>query len=749
MDLSIDHAANSEERLRNILAITRGAEYLKEYDAELNKTIDHDQSDPEDFLQAQFSKIHRRLFADTHAQTDKPLGIAVDGDKSARLRSAIIKLANNLYDKNGFAKSVTTTEIALNAQDNEKLKTMYSQRLAKTMAAFYREVRAIEPYEYGNETTLNLFVDCVGRRLNKKGMNFVSFDFSQLSNEELLQLETPGADLEPVFMKMMQYSKNASLQNKENAYGALSDNKVLIEGVPFLRYKKNDVEYLVTVNGGLVRRDVIEEQLSTHLHAQQQVMEFRVKPEAYLANTDAINHKQVVDGYEINDGQAPLVCLDVNPITGLRGPSHDSVIDFIKRNFPNDNIFSCKSEDIAEKFRKAAVSTNMKSLIDIATHHAGLITHQMDKAMEDIFKGKERVKDGVPPQFVMSLGGAGAGKTSVEAVLRAKCGENYVTATLDGAREFSDIYKVLMAADHHADDYKVVEPFSSALRQWIKDRALNKHPRPGEPVGKYNILFDGTGIPFEPRYSDIAREFKEQGFQTAAVCMDAFLVKPNGREAEVSDTALDRVDSRSRKLPYIVVVSKHRDVMSSFLAASKSQYIDKAVAYCSDGPKGSKPYILAETFDSLANGHLESAGEDNIKQRIMAKVAGPTSIFNLINPGKSQFDFAKTVPAFSSNNLAILPLGAQVRGDDRKQRELAIMNVTRFIDMGEKLLFSPHASGPSNILGVQRDMAFAYPNYTDRTVQKHLPVFSLQQVAKTYTDAVTRIFYGAVQNLAL
>ncbi|MEQ1530796.1 MAG: zeta toxin family protein, partial [Methylococcales bacterium] len=87
----------------------------------------------------------------------------------------------------------------------------------------------------------------------------------------------------------------------------------------------------------------------------------------------------------------------------------------------------------------------------------------------------------------MCMGGAGSGKTAVEELAAAQCGENYVTASLDEFRKISDLYQVLTAASHHSDDYVYVEPFANRLRSLVANHARENH---------YNILYDGTGIPY-------------------------------------------------------------------------------------------------------------------------------------------------------------------------------------------------------------------------------------------------------------
>jgi len=107
------------------------------------------------------------------------------------------------------------------------------------------------------------------------------------------------------------------------------------------------------------------------------------------------------------------------------------------------------------------------------------IIKKLDTAKEALFEGK--IPDANPRLF-MSMGGAGSGKTAVEEIAQAHCGDNFVIASLDEFRKKSDLYKVLTAASHHSDDYVYVEPFANRLRDSVADHAKNNHINIKKPV---------------------------------------------------------------------------------------------------------------------------------------------------------------------------------------------------------------------------------------------------------------------------
>ena len=116
----------------------------------------------------------------------------------------------------------------------------------------------------------------------------------------------------------------------------------------------------------------------------------------------------------------------------------------------------------------------------------------------------------------------------------------------------------------------------------------------------YNLLYDGTSIPYHPRYSNLVRQFKEAGFHTQIAAVDAFIVKPHGREEElfrsgVIDSVKSRFEEAGRALPWVITVYKHIRSPESFLNALEDPALDKLALFANDGERG-KHYLVAESF---------------------------------------------------------------------------------------------------------------------------------------------------------
>jgi Zeta toxin. len=268
-------------------------------------------------------------------------------------------------------------------------------------------------------------------------------------------------------------------------------------------------------------------------------------------------------------------------LTGLRSPGHTEVLQLLKRcEGENSLIFDLVNNDgLKDKMINSANGDiRLIRAVEIAYERLTKIIKQLADTIETLFEGK--TSDANPSLF-MSMGGAGSGKTAVEEIALAHCGDNFVTASLDEFRKKSDLYKILTAASHHSDDYVYVEPFANRLRDLVADHAKRKH---------INILYDGTGIPYQPRYSNIVNQFKANGFYTQITAVDAFIVKPESRENELIRSSVitsvkERYETDGRALPWVVTVDKHIRAPRSFLNALEHEMLNKISLFANDGEK--------------------------------------------------------------------------------------------------------------------------------------------------------------------
>jgi len=694
------------KKLRTALAISQGTKLLSTLQQEAEGTVSHDQTKRVTYLTELFSRIHREMYQDWKDQPTvchRP-GTMIDPDKRKQFRETIESLVldgdvNNdtaIFDNNGFV-----------------IKT---ENIAERLASFYYKMRCVRPYSYGNRLTLDFFITMLGKLPAIKSVYEQGIDFRRIESYDASVLHNPNSSLREItlaFEHALDPTRCKSLQNIPNAYGKWPENKLFIHGIPFLSHTtETGVLCVVSVNGGLVPLDRISQEIFVvGKHLADYPMCASENMIGYLPNTESLRQtgSYEIDGISIGkDGAAPLFCLDINMLTGLRSPAHTEVVQLLKQcEGESALIFDLVyNERLKDRMLSAAISDNrLQRAVEIAYERLSKITKKLDKARDSVFEGKVPVRH---PHLFMSMGGAGSGKTAVEQIANAYCGDNFVVASLDEFRKQSDLYKVLTAASHHSDDYVYVEPFANRLRDAVAEHARLNH---------INILYDGTGIPYQPRYSNIVKRFKDEGFYTQITGVDAFITKPEGRENElvrsnVITSVKKRFEKSGRALPWVVTVDKHIRAPRSFLNALEHDALDKISLYANDGEKGTH-YLVAESFyfsdeevkelqQSQLSGTLLETLTRVIKERkdsLLRNLVGDDDekLQVLINKNRS----------FDESNVAY-----QIYQNKNTNRVLLIYNAHRMVDFVEKRQLNPNASGEEGLLHKSEALAFHIDPYS-------------------------------------
>lgn len=686
------------KKLRTGLAIAQGIKLLSVLHKEIEDTVSHDQAKRMTYMTELFSRIHREMYRDWKEQATvghRP-GVMSDPVKRKAFREAIECLVlddNNadsaIFDSNGFV--------------------IHTDNIAERLARFYRQMREVRPFSYGNRLTLDFFMTALGNLPAFKSVYEQGIDFRRLEHGDTVALHdgySPPVAVTLAFEHALDPTRTRNLRNAVNGYGQWPENKKFISGIPFLSHKTEDgIECLVSVNGGLVPFASIQNELflaGKHLADYPCCAADNVI--GYLPGTEALRApgKRDIDGINIVNGAAPLFCLDINLLTGLRSPAHTELLELLQRCVDgNASIFDLVSVNgLKDKMMLAAEDdARLMRAVEIAYDRLSFIVQKLEQAKQAIFAGKS--PDPQPKLFV-SMGGAGSGKTAVEEIAAAHCGDNFVITSLDEFRKISDLYQVLTAAGHHSDDYVYVEPFATRLRRLVAEHAL-KHG--------YNILYDGTGIPYRPRYTEIVEQFKAAGFQTQIAAVDAFLVKPEGREDELPRSAVvssvkKRYEETGRALPWVVTVDKHIRAPDSFLNALQHGALEKISLFANDGERD-KHYLVAESFD---------LSDDEVRMLHRHQLAGslaeyfktviklhPLSVLNKLagdDPEHIERLLARN-PAFKESNV-----GYQIYRKPDRYRTLLIYNVRRMADFVEKRQLNPNASGEEGLLHKPENLAF-------------------------------------------
>lgn len=687
------------KRLRTALAIARASVILSALQREAESTVSHDQAKRVTYLTELFLRIHRDMFHDWKEQatvSHRPGNMPLPG-KRKQFREVIESLVLDgddnkitaIFDNNGFV--------------------MHTENIAERLSLFYQRMRVIRPFGYGNQITLDFFMVALGDLPAFKAVYPLGIDFRRLAPGDpdvLHSHDSQHDDVTRAFLNALDPSRTKNLHNVANGYGRWPENKKFLLGIPFLSHRTGDgIDCLVTVNGGLVPLAQIDTGLFVPgKHFADYALDIARQVIGYLPGTEALRATadQEIDGISTDNGLAPLFCLDVNILTGLRVPSHNELVELLKQcEGESSTIFSLAgNEAVKQRLLNASEGdSRLQRGVEIAYLRLKRMTQKLDDAKRAIFLGKTPVKQ---PKLFMAMGGAGSGKTAVEEIAAAQCGDNFVIASLDQFRMLSDLYSVLTAASHHSDDYVFVEPFANRLRGLVAAHARDN---------RINILYDGTGIPYRPRYSDLIDQFNQTGFHTQITAVDAFIVKPEGREDELPRSAVisgvkRRFEKTGRALPWVVTVDKHIRAPASFLAALQHKCLHKLSLFANDAERG-KQYLVAESFicnddEVRALQRHQIAGSLQEHLRNLIEISDDSVLRNLAaNDPKKLAELIDRNPAFSESNVAY-----QVYHSTANFRVLAIYNVRRLVDFIEKRQLNPNASGEEGLLHKPDNMAF-------------------------------------------
>ena len=688
------------KRLRTALAIAQGSRLLYRLLQELEATVSHDQTKRVTYLTELFTRIHREMFGDWKEQVTvnhRP-GTMLHKEKRKQFRIAIERLVldgdshldSAIFDNNGFV--------------------IQFHDIAERLASFYHALRCIRPYSYGNRITLDFFITALGNLPAFKAVYEQGIDFRRLTAEDTMALHDPDSDhaaISLAFRHALDPTRSKNLENQANSYGKWPENKRFLQGIPFLSHTTPDgIECIVTVNGGLVPLHSIQvDQFITGQHFVDNPLAVSERVIGYLPGTEELRlpGKTAIDCIPIReDGVAPLFCLDINILTSLRPPSHAELLDLI-RQFAGEQakVFVLADNPVLRDKMLTATHNEprLHRTIQIAYLRLGKINRALQTALAEIFAGKTPVQR---PQLFMCMGGAGAGKTAVEEIARAHCGDNFVIASLDEFRKLSDLYCLLTSANHHSDDYVYVEPFANRLRDLVAEHARET---------RINILYDGTSIPYQPRYYTVIQQFQSAGFHTQITAVDAFLVKPAGREQELSRSGVigsvkARFEATGRALPWVVTIDKHIRSPHSFLQALQDTALHKLSLFANDGERD-QHYLVAESFllydEDIEHIHQQQiAGSLAQHFKIMMSRHKDSILKNLARDGDGALKaLIERNPALSEDNVGYL-----IYPGSKHNRVLLIYNLKRMVDFVQKRQLNPNASGEEGLLHKPWALAF-------------------------------------------
>ena len=433
-----------------------------------------------------------------------------------------------------------------------------------------------------------------------------------------------------------------------------------------------------------------------------------------------------IDGREVKAGEVMLVSMDIDLLTGLSmvggaksdmarlgafvrehadalrpGVAADLVgmSDFLPL-FPNVGESLGSLRTIAENEKNSAIV----SLIDTASPHLKAIAPRITEIANQQFEGKKTAQQlGQDPHFYMTIGGVAAGKSNGEKIAAEECGgkNNFVIAELDGIRSKFDRQAINLATDNHNFDYANIAQAGKLVRAQVLER--------GREQG-YNVVLDGSGIPYEGRYAPVLAVFKKKAYGTSVIGVDRTLYVHDPETRKKLDREFPRkapVDALSqqggrygdslRAVPVKMIANNYAAVPEALLQASRDPNVDRFWLIDTNPKKGRE-----DTAANMLSFTIEVTGEQLDKLDELKGAELKAAIVNLGNDKVSAImNHTKyspdALPAEGWNFKAVAKIGNNYRIE-------VMTDAKRYLGTLEKGLFNTEANGPEELYKITRSM---------------------------------------------
>lgn len=631
------------------------------------------------YLEGLYYQTYQQLFGEADASQRH-----FSPEKKVQVSGEIFAtFAERFFDANGFFE-VADIEAA-----------------APVLATLYTDLITLNAYGEDTSLTTRLFFTMMGemRGFREK---LGGIDFRRLSSDEVEILRHPQQNmqqLKAVFISAMQRGRDPQYPSHLPPHPHWPDYSISINGLRFLKLPADSArinlyashpegeDVVVLSNGKLVAYSrflalLQQENLSHHL-----LGEWRIPKQEWVGELknlpEYFSHAAEIDYQEVTASAAPL-CLSLHPFTHLSHVEHQQLDTQIRQYYPQGIMALAEASIEAEMLQKIP---SVAAKIRLAAARIRRITASLRAHVEEEISAHPEAKAvGASPLFLMTMGGSGSGKNS-NRFYREKTAElAFIYTSLDDGRAGNDIYHILVAAGHHADDYEAVHLWADMRRNWLCDAALK---------AGMNVIYDGSGIEYAGRYDAIIRRFADAGYQTEIIAADCMLVIAEERKSQFSSSALERVMKRAknaknhyRTLPWRVVMNKHIGFPKSFLSA----FYHTAVRHLSlvDNAGGQeRDYILAQML-SLPAAKIpalqQARAQHSLHSFITAEKLWPQGA-NPASISEEKLDFL------------LCPAGEMVR-------VLLIIDVERMVDILEKGQLNPNAHSPQALTWLKRSASF-------------------------------------------
>jgi hypothetical protein len=463
------------DRLTTALAINRGIHFVSNFKPSSHVT----QTQWGSYLEDLYRRVYGFLMADTTTVSPQQrlIGLISSTQKAYDIGRTFHEFAHDFFDPNGFFYS---TDRAANA---------------RKLAGLYLKLEKEAPFPSHNSLTLRVLFTAMGRM--RGFMEKVDgIDFRRLSNAEVEILASPRKtldDLTQVFISAVDAARDPVYPSHIQPHQYWDDRSVSIHGKRFIRVTAQDTpldlsrsaladeSFIVLTNGLVVPEPRFRFLLEAHMGEGHLLGALRIPREdcpgklAELGTDirgEVITKKDMVDYIDVRKG-APPICMNLHPMSMLTQAQHNRLEQYLKSEFkavPTDLADPVLAKAVRESVRHYPRAEQM---LDIAVGRLMHIVHSLKESIEEeLVKNKAAQVQNGQAELVMTMGGSGSGKGSNQYFNQryrkpdGSISEKYVYTSLDDGRPYSDIYHVLVAARHHADDYEAVHVACGVSARW-------------------------------------------------------------------------------------------------------------------------------------------------------------------------------------------------------------------------------------------------------------------------------------------
>lgn len=542
-------------------------------------------------------------------------------------------------------------EPALSLARGDKLFELITQLVFDfNIVKFAQEFITSQPFAYGNSLTLRIFLVEICKTPDfqakfPQGLDFRRIPIAELNSDSVSKLITAALN--------KSHDNHSPLRYE--SWPPFPSSEVVVSGYRFLVFTDN---YFVTLDGGIVHKEAVAKELEQFLISGGHPSDFTI----------AVKHiERYISTGKITEidfgGHVPLFCLDTDYLTGL----------LTKTELP---IFS--HELIHQRLTVLDVPDsqyNHPVVIKAAPRIAALRPLILN-AVQSLFENKTPVL-GRKPKFFMSMGGIGSGKSHLEKYARTVTDNNVVFASIDLARQYSNIMELYWKCHQHSDDYKSLAMLTYVIMGEVINVAI---------AGRYNYFRDSTGIPYEGRNSGYIKIMKIAGYETYVIAAAApIYIMPDRTDLNepVHERVIRRFEKYGRAVPWNIVISKNVQYPLAQMQAAQDIYLDHLLVFDTMTPRN-QTYILAKTYNVTVSQ----------LNRIMMTMADSSSLTALLH----EYQLLPLEIGHDYKNPQDL-LDVKVTAKSQGHFKIIVsLNKIRMLDIIQKGLLNPNAQGYEELL---------------------------------------------------